>query len=242
MQTRSRRDYASQSLHTILFVGRSPDRYAPIWRQLAMQNVTLLFAETRNQAKRRARRVPIHTVVVDDSALSGPGLQTCRMMRTLTPAAAIVLISEDEPGPSWFYDYHVQTPVDRDRLVTGLQRAPACATGRYLEAGPFALDWATGRLTGPTGDCKLAPKQADLMAFFIERAGQPQSRATIMQEVWHTSFLGDLRTLEVHICLLRRLVEPDPHLPNYLVTLRGTGYVFYPDGRPSEHENPEFGV
>jgi DNA-binding response OmpR family regulator len=60
----------------------------------------------------------------------------------------------------------------------------------------------------------------------IEHAGQEVSRSTIMREVWETEYVGDTRTLEVHIRWLRQKLEDDPKHPKRIVTLRGRGYRF----------------
>lgn len=82
-------------------------------------------------------------------------------------------------------------------------------------------------LTGPLGQVRLSPKQAALIKLFMRHVGRPVPRSTIMAEVWETTYLGDMRTLEVTICRLRKTIEPDPDSPRYLCTLRGVGYVFY---------------
>ena len=49
-------------------------------------------------------------------------------------------------------------------------------------------------------------------------------RGEIMESIWETSFMGDTRTLDVHVRLLRQRIEPDPYNPQYLLTVRGKGY------------------
>jgi len=51
------------------------------------------------------------------------------------------------------------------------------------------------------------------------------SRKTLMKHVWETDYLGDTRTLDVHICWLRQKVEPDPKYPQHILTRRGQGYT-----------------
>jgi DNA-binding response OmpR family regulator len=58
----------------------------------------------------------------------------------------------------------------------------------------------------------------------MERAGSTVSREELMQQVWNTEFLGDTRTLDVHIRWLREKIEPNPSSPNQLITVRGQGY------------------
>jgi len=71
---------------------------------------------------------------------------------------------------------------------------------------------------------KLKPMEARLLAMLLRYPNQTVSRATLMREVWHTEFLGDTRTLDVHISWLRRKIEENPARPRRLVTVRGVGY------------------
>jgi DNA-binding response OmpR family regulator len=70
----------------------------------------------------------------------------------------------------------------------------------------------------------LTPKEFVLIKLFMTRAGQTVSRKTLMKEVWETDYLGDTRTLDVHICWVREKVEESPSKPQLLITMRGQGY------------------
>jgi DNA-binding response OmpR family regulator len=104
-------------------------------------------------------------------------------------------------------------------------------TSRVITAGPFTLDLETKTVTGPAGSARLPGKQCDLLALLMRHCGQLVSRRTIMRQVWLTDYMEDTRTLDVHVSWLRRNIEPQPRRPAYLVTRRGEGYVFCPNGR-----------
>jgi DNA-binding response OmpR family regulator len=72
----------------------------------------------------------------------------------------------------------------------------------------------------------LTPMQCRLLATFMRHPGQTLSRAFLMKEVWGTDFLDDTRTLDVHICTLRRQIEASPSRPRLIRTIRGVGYRF----------------
>lgn len=71
---------------------------------------------------------------------------------------------------------------------------------------------------------KLSPKEAQLLAFLMQHPGKIVSRRTLMQEVWETHYMGDTRTLDVHICWLRQKVEENPRVPEIILTRRGLGF------------------
>jgi DNA-binding response OmpR family regulator len=72
----------------------------------------------------------------------------------------------------------------------------------------------------------LRPKEAALLAYFIENSGRVLSREQIIRDVWETEYFGDTRTLSVHVCWLREKIEEDPRAPILLRTVRGVGYRF----------------
>jgi len=106
-----------------------------------------------------------------------------------------------------------------------------------LHAGPLALDLAHRRVTKNGVPVALTPKEYDLLALLIRHAGQVVSRQTIMEEVWQTSWMGDTRTLDVHIRMIRRDIEDDPSRPRFVRTARGRGYVFQVP-EPAEGDEP----
>ena len=70
----------------------------------------------------------------------------------------------------------------------------------------------------------LTPKETKLMILLMNNVGQVVSRSELMQSVWHTEYLGDTRTLDVHICWLRQKIEDNPRIPEMILTRRGQGY------------------
>jgi two-component system phosphate regulon response regulator PhoB len=72
----------------------------------------------------------------------------------------------------------------------------------------------------------LTPKEFKLLYLLISNSDQILSRKTIMQEVWETDYLGDTRTLDVHIRWIREKIEKNPSRPQRLITIRGVGYRF----------------
>ncbi len=84
-------------------------------------------------------------------------------------------------------------------------------------------------LNDDTPPIRLRPMEARLLAVLLNRPNQVVSRAMLMREVWQTDYLGDTRTLDVHINWLRRKLEDNPARPQRLVTVRGVGYCWVID-------------
>jgi DNA-binding response OmpR family regulator len=149
-----------------------------------------------------------------------------------------------EPAPS-DADVLLSLPFTARKLINRIERfAVASAESKVLEAGPFSLNLEQQTLTTPWNEKKLTPKLVTLMELFLENQEQTLDRKRIMQKVWNTDYIGDTRTLDVHIRWLRKVVEPDPRKPQYITTVRGKGYRFVipePDGRTIEERSDSSG-
>lgn len=86
------------------------------------------------------------------------------------------------------------------------------------------LDKSVLRKNGSNEDIHLTPKETKLMILLMRNVGKVVSRSELMQQVWNTEYLGDTRTLDVHICWLRQKIEENPRVPEYILTRRGQGY------------------
>ena len=106
-------------------------------------------------------------------------------------------------------------------------RARARARGRASCAG------APSRWTSPATRCTVAgrpaafpPKEFELLEAFLRRKDRLLTRLFLIEEVWGADYVGDTKTLDVHVKRLRQKIEADPHEPVHLVTVRGLGYKF----------------
>ena len=95
-----------------------------------------------------------------------------------------------------------------------------------LQVGEICLDTTKQEMTKGGERFALSPKLWQLLHKFMSNPGQILSRKELMKDVWDTDYMGDTRTLYVHIRLLRERIEDDPSAPAYLRTIRGIGYRF----------------
>ncbi len=86
------------------------------------------------------------------------------------------------------------------------------------------LDVKNSILTKDGEQVHLTPKETKLMYLLMDNVGHVVSRSDLMQSVWNTEYLGDTRTLDVHICWLRQKIEENPRIPEMILTRRGQGY------------------
>ena len=95
---------------------------------------------------------------------------------------------------------------------------------KKVEVGDMILDLEKACLKKNGSLIHLTPKETKLMALLMQNVGKVVSRSELMQEVWNTEYLGDTRTLDVHICWLRQKIEDNPRIPERILTRRGQGY------------------
>lgn len=222
---------------SVLYVGRQPDNYAPLWHHLEAHQVDVLFAASHSRALRTLSSGPADVVVLDAASLPLPAEDLTRLLRQQAPWARIVLVASADTLATLSYDYLLVDPVKWGRLLQVIEEALLREKRQVLATGPFVLDLVEQTVVGPAGESRLTPKQFHLLELLMRHADQLVPRRQIMQEVWNTTYLDDTRTLDVHVSWLRRAIEPDPRNPQFLRTKRGVGYIFYPNGKASANND-----
>jgi DNA-binding response OmpR family regulator len=95
-----------------------------------------------------------------------------------------------------------------------------------LVAGTLRIDEAGRQVSIQGIYIELQPKQFDLLTYFVHNRGTVLTRDQLLQHVWGYDYVGDTRTIDVHVRWLREKLEEDPANPKLLQTVRGVGYVF----------------
>jgi len=95
---------------------------------------------------------------------------------------------------------------------------------RLVHVGPLRLDLERRRVRCQGREGRLTPRLTSLLKILMEHAGEVLEREQLFRKVWNTEYIGDTRTLDVHISWLRQVIEEDPRNPRFLKTIRGVGY------------------
>jgi two-component system, OmpR family, response regulator RegX3 len=95
-----------------------------------------------------------------------------------------------------------------------------------LTAGPIEMDVERHLVTVDDVEIGLTLKEFQLLEMMLRNAGRVLTRPQLIDRVWGPRYVGDMRTLDVHIKRLRTKIEPDPSMPRHLTTVRGVGYKF----------------
>jgi two-component system phosphate regulon response regulator PhoB len=179
-----------------------------------------------------------YDLVVLDLMLPGiNGLDLCRQLRqTSSPPLILVVSARDtetdrvlglEVGADDYLikPFGMRELVARCRALLRRQRLPAPAVSA-LEHLDISLFPGECRVTRAGIDIRLSPKEYRLLELFMQHPRRVWSREQLIEQVWGVDYIGDSKTVDVHIRWLREKIEDDPSNPSKLVTVRGFGYRF----------------
>jgi two-component system, OmpR family, response regulator RegX3 len=97
-----------------------------------------------------------------------------------------------------------------------------------VEAGPVRMDVERHVVSVDGRSITLPLKEFELLEMLLRNAGRVLTRGQLIDRVWGADYVGDTKTLDVHVKRLRAKIEPDPADPRHIVTVRGLGYKFEP--------------
>jgi two-component system response regulator RegX3 len=169
------------------------------------------------------------------------GIDVCRQLRKRSHVPIIMVTAKGaeidtvvglEVGADDYITkpYRMREVVARMRAV--LRRSPGEAVGASelspgsLAVGGVVLDPDEHRVTIDATDVSLPLKEFELLHLLLANAGRVLPRETLIDRVWGSDYVGDTKTLDVHVKRLRAKVEPDPANPTRIITYRGLGYKF----------------
>ena len=176
-------------------------------------------------------------IVIDAASMYISGERISRDMKARFPDSTQILISGSLQAESISgADVILDAAATARQLNGAVSRLLSADPLDSINCGPFFLNRTTRILTAHGRHIPLNPKLAGLIELLMSYPNQTLPRAYIMQEVWKTAYLGDTRTLNVHIRRAREVLEQDPRRPVYLKTVRGQGYRL----EIAENEEPEF--
>lgn len=177
-------------------------------------------------------------LVLLDLMLPGmSGTEVCRSLRVRSNVPIIMLTAKDAEvdrvvGLELGADDYITKPfsfrelIARIRAVLRRGTAAAITLDAPIEARGVRVDRSRHEVYVDGRKVDLPPKEFDLLELLIENAGLVLTRGQLIEEVWGPDYVGDTKTLDVHVRRLRTRVERDPHNPERIVTVRGIGYRF----------------
>lgn len=164
------------------------------------------------------------------------GTEVCRQIRTKSTVPIIMLTAKESEvdkvvGLELGADDYVTKPyssrelIARIRAVLRRNSEPTDTIGT-LSVGPVRMDVERHIVLVDNLPISLPLKEFELLEFLMRNAGRVLTRTQLIDRVWGSDYVGDTKTLDVHIKRLRSKIEKDPAEPEYILTVRGLGYKF----------------
>ena len=175
-------------------------------------------------------------IVLLDVMLPGmSGTDVCKQLRSRGPVPVIMVTARDSEidkvvGLELGADDYITKPYSTRELIARIRAVlrrgsdtedPASP---ILQAGPIRMDVDRHVVSVHGEQASLPLKEFDLLEYLIRNAGRVLTRGQLIDRVWGSDYVGDTKTLDVHVKRLRAKIEPDPAAPRYLITVRGLGY------------------
>jgi two-component system response regulator RegX3 len=177
-------------------------------------------------------------LVLLDLMLPGlPGTEVCRRLRARSNVPVIMLTAKDGEidkvvGLELGADDYVTKPYSARELVARIravlrrrgETAEPPPAEAVLAAGPVRMDVERHVVAVDGQQVALPLKEFDLLEVLLRNTGRVLTRMQLIDRVWGSDYVGDTKTLDVHVKRLRAKIEPDPATPKHLLTVRGLGY------------------
>ena len=205
---------------------------------LEQEGFTVTVAVDGRKAIERFRSDHPDLVILDLMLPELSGLDVCRLIRQESNVPIVMVTAKDSEadkvaGLELGADDYVTKPFSIRELVSrvrahlrrALMQEPV-ATEETLNAGPIEMDVAKHEVRVGEGLVAFPPKEFELLEAFLRRRGRLLTREFLIEEIWGHDYVGDTKTLDVHVKRIRQKIENDPHDPELLLTVRGLGYKF----------------
>jgi len=206
---------------------------------LRKEGFEVFVAGTGTSALTEFERSGADIVLLDLMLPEMSGTEVCRQLRQRSHVPIMVTARDSEidkvVGLELGADDYVTKPYSPRELVARIRAVlrrqavdPAERSAPTLTAGPVRMDVERHVVTVDGQPVQLPLKEFELLELLLRNAGRVLTRGQLIDRVWGADYVGDTKTLDVHVKRLRSKVEPEPSAPRYIVTVRGLGYKFEP--------------
>lgn len=225
----------------LLLVDDDPIITEPLSRRLRTRGFDVTVAGDGKTGLELALTQKPHLVILDVMMPEMDGWELCKQLRQQSTVPILMLTALDDEfdritGLELGADDYLAKPFSTNELIARINALlrrvqldqQTTAPPTTITIGPLTLDLVNRHLIKDGEMLALRHKEFELLALLMSKAGTPVPRPDIFAQVWGTDWLGDTRTLDVHIRWLRAKIEANPSHPQYICTVRNVGYIFNP--------------
>ncbi len=231
---------AGMAAELILLVEKEGSKAPTFAAALQRKGYTLDVVTTGSHALKRARALNPVVIILNAASLGSSGSRICRALADEFHVPVIHILPESDASaiaePSC--EIMLSLPFTPRKLINRIKQLMPAGRKEAIVVGPLRLAPAARIVEAHGRETRLTPKAASLLEVFLKHPGETLDRGYLMRQVWDTNYVGDTRTLDVHVRWVREAVEPDPHSPRHIVTVRGIGYRFEPGPFDTDHHVP----
>ena len=207
----------------------------PLSYLLRKEGYDVAVSQTGPQALEEYDRTGADLVLLDLMLPGLSGTEVCRQLRLRSNVPVIMLTAKDGEidkvvGLEIGADDYVTKPYSSRELLARIKAVlrrrgePDDLLPATLAAGSVRMDVDRHVVTVAGQHVPLPLKEFELLELLLRNTGRVLTRMQLIDRVWGSDYVGDTKTLDVHVKRLRAKIEPDPANPTLLVTVRGLGY------------------
>jgi two-component system, OmpR family, response regulator RegX3 len=203
---------------------------------LGKEGFSVVTADTGTDALKKFEQGGIDLVLLDLMIPEVSGTEVCRQIRAKSRVPIIMLTAKDSEvdkvvGLEIGADDYVTKPYSSRELVARIRAVLRRNSGDAIDSesglmtvGPVRMDVDRHQVAVNGNPVSLPLKEFELLEFLMRNAGRVLTRMQLIDRVWGSDYVGDTKTLDVHIKRLRAKIETDPANPTLIQTVRGLGY------------------
>ena len=203
---------------------------------LGKEGFSVVTADTGTEALRKFDQGGIDLVLLDLMIPEVSGTEVCRQIRTKSRVPIIMLTAKDSEvdkvvGLEIGADDYVTKPYSSRELVARIRAVLRRNSGEAIDnepgvmtVGAIKMDVDRHQVSVNGAPISLPLKEFEVLEFLMRNAGRVLTRMQLIDRVWGSDYVGDTKTLDVHIKRLRAKIETDPANPTLIQTVRGLGY------------------
>ena len=228
----------------ILLVEDEASFSEPLSYLLTKEGYDVTVAETGPDAVGLFKADGADLVLLDLMLPGMSGIDVCRVLRSRSSVPIIMLTAKDSEidkvvGLELGADDYVTKPYSSRELLARIKAVlrrlsePEELLPSTIESGPVRMDIERHVVTVAGEAVNLPLREFDLLEMLLRNSGRVLTRGQLIDRIWGSDYVGDTKTLDVHVKRLRAKVETDPASPRHIITVRGLGYKFEADTQAS---------